>query len=54
MQRLHWESLSPSWSELIEALFRDLEPLGHALKREPDNSFTAEIQNAEAITDERG
>jgi hypothetical protein len=53
MQRLHWESLSPSWSELVEALFRDLEPLGHALKREPDNSFTAEIHNAEAITDER-
>jgi hypothetical protein len=44
MQRLHWESLGPSWSEFVKALFRDLEPLGHSLKIEPDGSFTAEIR----------
>jgi hypothetical protein len=53
MQRLHWESLSPSWSRFLLALFHDLEPLGHSLKRGPKASFTADIQEAETIGDER-
>jgi hypothetical protein len=53
MQRLHWESLSPSWSEFVKALFRDLEPLGHSLKREADGSLTAEIREAGEVSDER-
>jgi hypothetical protein len=53
MQCLHWESLSPSWSEFVKALFRDLEPLGHSQKREADGSLTAEIREAGEVSDER-
>ncbi len=52
MQRLHWKSLSPSWSEFVKILFRDLEPLGHSLEEEPDGSFTAEILESEETKDD--
>ncbi len=52
MQRLHWNSLSRSWSEFLKALFRDLEPLGHSLKVEPDGGFTAEILEAQETKDD--
>lgn len=51
MLRLRWESLSPSWSEFVIALFRDLEPLGHSLC-EDKGTFTAEVREASTITDE--
>jgi hypothetical protein len=51
MLRLRWESLSPSWSEFVVALFRDLEPLGHTLSQD-NGIFTAEVCEALTISDE--
>ena len=51
MLRLQWESLSPSWSEFVVALFRDLEPLGHSLS-EQDGTFMAEVCEAVTISNE--
>lgn len=51
MQRLHWESLSPAWSEFLTALFDDLEPLGHVLTAEDAGGFSALVVDAAATPD---
>jgi hypothetical protein len=48
---LRWESLSPSWSEFVVALFRDLEPPGHS-PSDDDGTFTAEVCEAGTARDE--
>lgn len=52
MLRLRWESLSPSWSEFVIKLFRDLEPLGHALSKDESGVFTAEVCEPATITND--
>ena len=52
MLRLRWESLNPSWSEFVTKLFRDLEPLGHALSKDRFGVFTAEVCEPGTIADD--
>ena len=51
MLHLQWETLSPSWSEFLTKLFRDLAPLGHALSVDADGMFSANICDPATIAD---
>jgi hypothetical protein len=52
MLHLQWETLSPSWSEFLTKLFRDLAPLGHALSVDADGMFSAEVCDPATTTDD--
>jgi hypothetical protein len=52
MLRHNWESLTPSWSEFVVNLFRDLEPLGHALSKAENGVLTAELCDPASVSDE--
>jgi hypothetical protein len=52
MLHLQWETLSPSWSEFLTKLFRDLASLGHTLSKGESGVITAQICDPATVTDD--